>query len=306
MKSARKIAPEGENLSQSESDEAQRAIPDLTDVKKFCQRYPDGKGMDWYRSHEKRRWEAFIAAEEDARLNCNSRLHSVTEDDLPMTMQIGMVGKDGIVLASDKLWSTARYGKQGLIRDEQRKPKIFVNGDRSVAISCAQDMILAETIAVEIISRCGEWYGSGDCRLLAKIVNPFGGKEDFECIVAEAKYRRLTHIFCEKGGYPLVKSVGDRICAGDAANPAKYWHLRYYRDGLSHNQLKQLGVQLVVDAAHFNSATIGGLEMVYSDSTGFHAVPDEEIEELEKHSRERSKSIGDMLLKFTGLPSPSA
>src|SRR5262249_5822525 len=71
------------------------------------------------------------------------------EEELPMTMQVGMVGTDGIVLASDTKWVEHTLGAARNIYD---KTKIKISDERGIAISYARNMETAGPVADSIIA----------------------------------------------------------------------------------------------------------------------------------------------------------
>ena len=64
-----------------------------------------------------------------------------------MTMQIGMVGIDGVLLASDTRWMNT-----GDVRQTSHSSKMRFNHARTVAITCARNMENALRISDNIIA----------------------------------------------------------------------------------------------------------------------------------------------------------
>jgi hypothetical protein len=187
------------------------------------------------------------------------------EEDLPMTMQIAMIGADGIILASDTKvttpWSGRRYG---VILDERGGSKIRISPSGTMAISCAGDMNRADEVALKIISEVGQEETNMQAKI-SGIVSSYPNTHFFECLVASLLPNpQLLHVLCtpvkdEEGTGMFVFSVTDRVCSGDQANPAKFWHLRYYERSRSISALLPLAAQLIVDAAYLNTQSVGGL-----------------------------------------------
>jgi len=71
-----------------------------------------------------------------------------------MTMQVGMVGTDGVLIASDTRWmNTPRLRNNQFWaggRYTFNSPKIRISHERGIAISCAKDMETARHVANEI------------------------------------------------------------------------------------------------------------------------------------------------------------
>ena len=76
-----------------------------------------------------------------------------------MTIQIGMVGTDGVLLASDTLWMhTPRFQMAAAPRPRKtsNNSKIVVDYKRGIAISCANNMETARCMADAIIAGIGD------------------------------------------------------------------------------------------------------------------------------------------------------
>jgi hypothetical protein len=223
----------------------------------------------------------------------------VEEDDLPMTMQVAMVGRDGIILASDTrvttFWRGPRYGE---IRDPYSGPKILVSPEGTLAVSCAQDMDMASEVARKIIS---DWRPEESRAKLKQLVTDLGGAAPFECIVANLVPRpqiaRFAYISAVRGAAMSLSEANatDKLCAGDQASPAKFWPLRYYDSSRPVEDLIPLAAQLIVDAAHFNSGSVGGLYIVTTRCGRFENLSESECTALEVEAKERSGAIGNLI-----------
>ena len=74
-----------------------------------------------------------------------------------MTMQVGMVGDGGVLIASDTLVMDkpkreAASEEQSPVRDTSNESKIIINYKKGIAISCAGTMRSARRVARKIIS----------------------------------------------------------------------------------------------------------------------------------------------------------
>jgi len=220
-----------------------------------------------------------------------------------MTMQVGMMGTDGIVLASDTKWVTENIRGDRKYRDVEYKSKIRIKGD--MAICCARDMDFALLVADAILSYRGS-SDDGDLQYIHDAIAPIRGKigkNSWECLVAFSKpSRRFVHVLhvlvTDRVSKPkwrlFVGHALHYLTTGDDTNGARYW-LRYYDSLLGVEALKTLGAHMIIDARAFNNATIGGLELVYSDDSGFHQVPDDECVKLDARAREFSEAIRKMV-----------
>jgi hypothetical protein len=231
----------------------------------------------------------------------------IDEDELPMTMQIAMIAADGIVLASDTKVYTPWFDrrKYGEISDAYAGDKILISDTGTMAVSCAIDMIRAAEVAKKIMSE--RQHDEDGLRNISQIVSTFSGGPAFECIVASLcpipRIVRISYMpTSEKELSMFVVPASDRLCAGDHGNPSKFWHLRYYDRSLSVDSLSILAAQLIVDAAYFNSGTVGGLAMVKARRGGrFEFVAQDECSALETAAKRRSADIKNLV-----FPSGSA
>jgi hypothetical protein len=218
-------------------------------------------------------------------------------------MQIGMIGKDGIVLASDKTWSTTWVKRDRAkiqeLRDEHNDSKILLSPTGDVAVSCADDMIAAIDVAEKVISGWNPETDDSKCSALKTLVEPLCSHRSFQCIVAS------THpepgLFCisydlRSDDRPLsITRALDRICAGDRANAAKFWHLRYYDRNLPTPKLFSLAAQLITDAAVLNSGIIGGFDLAVSKRGVSRRIPKQKCDSLAEVAQQRSKAVSELI-----------
>jgi hypothetical protein len=85
--------------------------------------------------------------------------------------------------------------------------------------------------------------------------------------------------------------VAESIHTGDHHNPAIYW-LRYYKRE-STEKLKRLAARVVTIAGIVNPDGIQGMEMVCSDTTGFHRLSNAENDVLQAQSRAFDRRAGE-------------
>src|ERR1035437_5124768 len=112
---------------------------------------------------------------------------SLVGEDLPMTMQVAMVGTDGIVLASDTKWAIAQRRGNLESRHTSLSTKITVNDQCTVAISCAKHMETASAIADAIIKELSDkdWECPiGPMQTIGqRVLDTLQGRNLFHCLV---------------------------------------------------------------------------------------------------------------------------
>gem|GEM_PF-3409546 len=222
-----------------------------------------------------------------------------------MTMQIVLNKAGDIVLASDTKWSTDYFNpKYAQIHDEHGGSKILISPTKPIAISCSGDMIRADEVARKIIDHWDYMNEDMEGTKLGQLVSSFTGPQ-FECLVACLQPdRRIIRITYPKDDHhPYITPANDRLCAGDQGNPAKFWHLRYYNDASSRDDLMRLAAQLIVDAAHLNTGSIGGLEIVFSENGIFKRLPASSCEILESEAKTRSEIFKNLIFPVAQIPS---
>jgi hypothetical protein len=227
-----------------------------------------------------------------------------------MTMQVGMVGTDGVLIASDTQWTE----NQTSVRWSSNRTKFKIDHEYGIAVSLAASMETAGRMADEIISayRQDENLVPTDQSFIAEIeakvlssVEP--GREPAHCFFASVRPNPKLHLFKvvklpvpsgENRWGIVCFEVPTRTFAGDTQNSAIFWGERYYprMPKIPIKNLIRLAAHLIVTARFLHSAGISGLEIVLCDVSGIHRVPDESLAELEMQSIERDRSVGESLL----------
>ncbi|HEY6769054.1 MAG TPA: hypothetical protein VI386_30290 [Candidatus Sulfotelmatobacter sp.] len=228
-----------------------------------------------------------------------------------MTVQVGMLGSNGIVLASDTKWNREPLKTLEDSRDDYGSSKIKISDSRRIAVTCARDMLAASFLASALMDglKPEVWEDAEiPIRDIGCAAMATQRHLNVECLVALAAPNPCLYMFqyANQGTHVLSVRISTRIHIGDSTNPAKYWSLRYYRR-LPVKRLMRLAAQVVTDAHEMNTATVDGLEIVYCEhDSGFHRMSDRENRKLEATARGYSNDIGEMLLKQVRLPSVSS
>jgi hypothetical protein len=106
-----------------------------------------------------------------------------------MTMQVGMVGINGIVLASDTLWM--KNDPTG-VRHSSNSSKLKIDYERKVAISCARSMEVALQIAQDLIAELTdeEWAcpPNAATRIADRVLSRANNERKiFQCLILAAE-----------------------------------------------------------------------------------------------------------------------
>jgi hypothetical protein len=233
------------------------------------------------------------------------------EEGIPMgTMQVGMVGSDGIVLASDTLWSIPAK-----IRETFNASKLRIDCARGLAISCARSLETATMIAEKLLSDLSHAElsdtGRSCCSAIERIAQTFIGhpdlRSDVQCLIASVRptfrlFRLYSGPLFEGVRQMECQEVTDKSIAGDEPNPAIFWSEGYY-ERRPITTLAFLAAHLVLTARKFNSGTIDGLEVVLCNDSGIHRLDDKSTRKLRaksaKFDEQLQKSFASYYQQFT-------
>jgi hypothetical protein len=210
-----------------------------------------------------------------------------------MTLQIGMVGGDGIAIVGD----TWRYIES---RDRPwfgyHASKIRVSDSGRVAAACARTLDISTRIADEIFQSL-----DGQCENRRAEIERIGTRvangHDAECLVAFADPLPSVFLFLgSKEGERRCEELYSCFQIGDAQNTAFFWVMRYWRSTLNIQQLVRLGSLTVVSAGKISSGSIGGLEVLTCDKSGFQLWTKEQNEALASETAVLLDQIGNVVL----------
>lgn len=224
----------------------------------------------------------------------------LSSEGIPLTMQIGMVGSDGIILASDtQVTHTPEKLKDGqvgrAVRYHTNCSKIQTNGE--IAVSYARDMKSGENVANAILSSFTADNPEEAIERIAASI-PENNRYDVQGLIANPPFQLFRFQLTIIDGVwtaTCVPSLGFDF-AGDMTNAAIYWAARYYDELFSVEQLLPLAAYMITCSHHLNTAGVGGLEIVVCDSSGIHPVPRERILELRRQANDIDKQIRQMLI----------
>lgn len=222
-----------------------------------------------------------------------------------MTMQVGMVGTDGILLASDTLWTqnpvlaTKRWGRPRSFT----KSKIKISNAKGMAISCARDMDIACEIADKIMNGLQPSDFSDPIPRIIEIGTDVSSleKDTAQCLIV--LMRPSMHLFW----FQSAMENGQRVTscensepmaiAGDNLNPAIFWAEKYCRPPCSIDKLIPIAAHLVIGARQFNPSVIDGLEIVRCRESGIQHLSEISIAELKVKVADWDKQIDRLLLE---------
>lgn len=220
----------------------------------------------------------------------------------PMTFQVGIVGSDGILLASD-----TQYTSDG-IRHSTNSPKIHIDGG---VAWCCSGATVAELFGQSYSRRfqldCDDIGGlMSECRdnLLADYDDTLwpghrGTVLTVQRSGVDVQLWRIE-IHTSQGAQLPPMRIYTQKWEGDESNPAVFF--QRYMQGQKHplDRLKSVAGHAVNMASKFSSG-VSGLEIVECRSTGFTRVSDREIQTLLQSSDDLDEAIRLRLFPLAGV-----
>jgi 20S proteasome alpha/beta subunit len=211
------------------------------------------------------------------------RYYPPDPEDIPMTFQVGMVGTDGVLLASD-----TRMLRQEGCRTSSEIRKICQLEHPAMACCAAGDDHTMH-IRDQFLSLRRKDRSTPTNELLAQGANErwkflYGDRsgQPFQhskgsILVAEYS-RNIPELWMlEFGESHFVAFVGDKILSGDAISPAAFFIERYYRSTAKISELLPLAAHAILMAARLNPTGVGGLEIVVGRDGQFQKLDEDEI-----------------------------
>jgi 20S proteasome alpha/beta subunit len=224
-------------------------------------------------------------------------------EEIPMTMQIAMLGSDGIVIASDTKYTRGPQPDNAAKRYGYGSSKIGISEDGRIAAACSMAMKYSAQSAVSVFTDLEKDIHSVDryCDYTKKIEQSADQALEgqyVQCIFGFADPEPALYRFTSYAGEHQEKEIKcqkvlDRIPGGDVTNSAIFWSEAFY-GRLPVAQLITLAAQVVVSAGEINNGGIEGLEIVYADqkSSGFKRLTLAENRELQNAAKEKILTIG--------------
>ena len=226
------------------------------------------------------------------------------QDEPTMTLQVALVGTDGIVLASDTKATAGGgpevpFSSRHLMIRTGTTEKILTNDAIICAVSGNAAVV---SIARELLRAMPKRLGGDIEKNLADllqietetILENFGLREHAsgQLIVVAPGISKLWEVgFGAKISW--VNVFSDRVIGGDRGNPAIFWIERYYSKEKSVDELTMLAAHAVLEGHFLNPSYVAGLNiLVCRNSKGSHFLDDGELHALCDHSERIHKNVG--------------
>jgi len=212
----------------------------------------------------------------------------ITEE-VPMTLQVAIVATDGIVVGSDRLirntepylnCKTLTYQGSKIFRDDSRRvmacwsgenpSKEFAKAVISLPDEQLQNLAALHELADRIFAQESEKFGVG-----------FGHSEVL--LVMARALDRINPVRVQ--GTSVCFPIYNKVIAGNTALPSVYFVERFFREGLTMEQLTPLIAHMISDAGRAKDSGVEGLEIVYCSEAGLRPLDRKQISELEEMSK---------------------
>ena len=226
-----------------------------------------------------------------------------------MTFQLGMVGTDGILIASDRLSTQSGILGQ-TYAGAFHTDKIMVIESKKLAYCCAGDQ-LSIIAGQRIVDRIEEpsWEGIRQALVVcaaevaAEERKRSADKQSWEklrggsLLLAYCKYTplELWQLDIPADGMPCAHKISDKIRIGDSTTPASFFLERYYRERPV-EELIFLAAHTVLTAGAMNPAGVGGLDIVLCKPSGCEVLTQDRIGKLRARSEKLHTQIASSLV----------
>jgi hypothetical protein len=214
-----------------------------------------------------------------------------------MTLQVGLVGSDGIVLASDKC--VIGYAGMGSVYDHSQSRKIenlakhgmayAYSGDETAVLTGRElaRKLDGGTFDFDNVATSLENIGDSVFKLEeGRLGEGFYRNVNRKLLVVDYRKELDAPQLWElviQDVRSMAKPIYDKIVVGDYGNSARFFQY-YYRSSIPIEKLKQLAAQIIVSGHKVNPFAVEGLDIASIDAHGFQWSSDEEIKVLEYHA----------------------
>ena len=195
-----------------------------------------------------------------------------------MTLQVGLVGSDGIVLASDRLVQVYENGSRSVTRTSK-----FLHG--ADALCCYSGDSVSEQTAYEIRDHDWSTVDSRDMEAVRSVLRDLGnaGYNKAQALygVLPGIVRKVLAVHSDQlwlltisaQNTSLANQVLDRAVAGDIENTSRYFMNKYANqcESSSVSELIRLAAYTILAAGEENPHGVGGLEL-YAIPTGKRSI----------------------------------
>jgi 20S proteasome alpha/beta subunit len=216
-----------------------------------------------------------------------------------MTLQIGMMGQDGVILAGDSRINAKPIPGADAPWMSYEGQKIHISKSGRIAVSCAHDLQNGSHVAEAIFAKMTRGDYPGCEREIEQLGAATAQGRNVQCIVVFTDPLPCIYLYTYAGVDDSQHNDCQRIIScvpsGDTQNPAVFLGMSYYKQ-LPVEQLKRLAACMVVAGGNLNSAIIGGFEMVLCTKDGCVRVDEASTKELQRPAHAKLHAIGELIM----------
>lgn len=197
---------------------------------------------------------------------------TIGSEELPMTMQVGMVASDGVIIASDqKAGRWERFKTTGRVEKtfcDEKLGAVYAGSGSDVGVLIGRRMIeIASSEPASSMTDCAERAAKEICKLKYEAPT-FNGPRYFESVLIahadesgfglwQINVREVTELI-------LCTRILDKAINGDMLTSAIFFSERYFPDGArgkTISSLLPLAAHIVLMAGKINPSEVSGLEI---------------------------------------------
>jgi hypothetical protein len=219
-------------------------------------------------------------------------------EDTPVTLQVALVGTDGIVLASDK--KTVYLDD---VTTTSMTSKILVDDSRTLALAYAGHEI-SQLVARRVLEKPSALESKGPLIEVEKLAEAIYKEQitedspyfrtDSQLLIVQRKDLSRFHVLRMDRKKWLAELRDTREVTGHATNTACFFTERYYRKAPV-AALKLLVAHTIITAGKISPSGIEGLEILVCTPEKFEFLTPEEISALEKRSQDIEGQLSHLL-----------
>ncbi|HXZ13451.1 MAG TPA: hypothetical protein VEG64_13775 [Candidatus Sulfotelmatobacter sp.] len=216
-----------------------------------------------------------------------------------MTLQLALIGQDGIILASDRqLNRTLNNVSYGSLTS-----KIRLNHPRGMA-ACWSGYDVADELAKQVLNLDDEKLKIPNLAMEELAQNVFGEARRTtdaphgEIILVMTRDLNKVHLVTVRGNSYICHQITNWAVSGHDANSALFFIQAFYQK-LPIKELIPLAAHTIFRAGQLNPAGVSGLEIFRCTEEGFDLLKEEEIANLKEWSKKLDSKIKRLLFRFS-------
>jgi hypothetical protein len=216
-----------------------------------------------------------------------------------VTLQVALIGTDGIVLASDRRAVDSFHQ----IQTTSLTTKTIIRPDYKMAVAFSGNLKLSGAVAGKVIDSEFIIDPEKQRREIEDLAREVcerdedyrDSSQDGEVLIVSVYGSRALHTLQLNPKYPKLSQIFDKTVAGLMANTACFFAERYYRNSLV-DDLVFLAAHTILQASKLDEKRIKGLEIITCTDNRIRRLPEDRIANLTARSEALDAKIQAGLL----------